>query len=155
MEGPPLLQTTLMHTHVYLHGDTEARYLEDLVSYKCISIKPNVHRSRALSISMVTLEPSTVVNEGCIQIWIQSKIYVMISSQPTHTLKKLQCIQTQWRGLKSFTYICTKYTLCDSPPSSPFLGSPFIDRFFVFLYSCLFSHLFVEFSLAVSHFGAH
>ena len=63
-------------------------------------------------------EPYTVVNEGCIQIWIQSKIYVRISIQTTHILKKLQCIQTQWARLKSFSYICTMLLYVTHTPIS-------------------------------------
>ena len=70
----------------------------------------------ALSISiMLTL--SCEWAEPCIQIWTQSNIYVWIS-QPTRTVKKLQCIQTQWRSLKSFSPIRIKLHFSPFPPHS-------------------------------------
>ena len=58
MEGLVLHQTQSPYIQglVYLHGDTESpQYMKGLVSYKRTSIKPNLHRSRALSISMALL----------------------------------------------------------------------------------------------------
>ena len=168
MEGPPLLQTTLMQGHVvYLDGDTGA------LSY----IKPNLHISRdssiptailrALNIWMVLCltnvlqsnpisidpgpclspwrywEPSTVVNEGCIQIWIQSKIYVRISSQPPHNWKSFNVFKLNglaWKAFHIFVLCCSMLH------THPFPRIPIdCDQFFCILYflcSCLFSHLF-------------
>ena len=150
MEGPPLLQTTLMQGHVvYLDGDTGA------LSY----IKPNLHISRDSSIPTAILralniwrvlcltnvlqsnpisiapgpclclspwrywEPSTVVNEGCIQIWIQSKIYVRISSQPPHNWKSFNVFKLNGSPEKLFIYLYFG-TLCYT--HTHFLGSPLI-----------------------------
>ena len=138
---------------VYLDGDTGALYLRRALSYikpnlhisrdssistvrlRALNIwrvlcLTNVLQSKPISIDPGPClspwrywEPYTVVNEGCIQIWIQSKIYVRISSQPPHNWKSFNVFKLNGSPEKLFIYLYFG-TLCYT--HTHFLGSPLI-----------------------------
>ena len=61
-------------------------------------------------------EPYTVVNEGCIQIWIQSKIYVRISSQPPHNWKSFNAFKLNGLAWKAFHILVLWYSVLHTHP---------------------------------------